>query len=159
MCNCCFKSPKMDFEHDLILFLFFLNFWYKKLRLEKVWLGRSCFGLWGVKNSTNILLLYFIFQGILVISKTDLCFWVIYIHFWGDGRGVDRELWINIAFAKGGPRFPIAHALRLIATTLQAHMPAVRPEMTIWGVKSIFCPFDKIHFEKKIFWIFTCLSK
>ena len=30
---------------------------------------------------------------------------------------------------KGGPRFPIAHALRLIATTLQAHMPTVWPEM------------------------------
>ena len=41
----------------------------------------------------------------------------------------------NIAFAKGGPHFPITHALCLIATTLQAHMPAIRTEMTIWGVK------------------------
>ena len=32
--------------------------------------------------------------------------------------------------AKGGPRFHIPHVLRLIATTLQAHMAAVRPEMT-----------------------------
>ena len=45
------------------------------------------------------------------------------------------------ALAKGGPRFPIAHALRLIATSLQAHMPAVRPEMTIWGVKVGSPPF------------------
>ena len=47
----------------------------------------------------------------------------------------------NISFAKGGPRFPIANALRLIATTLQAHMPAVRPEMTIWGLKGGPPPF------------------
>ena len=38
----------------------------------------------------------------------------------------------NIAFTKGGPRFPIAHALRPIAITLQTHMPSVRQEMKIW---------------------------
>ena len=42
---------------------------------------------------------------------------------------------IYIVFAKGGPCFPIAHTLHLIAAPLQAHMPGVRPEMTIWGVK------------------------
>ena len=42
---------------------------------------------------------------------------------------------------KGGPRFPKVHALCLIATNLQAHMSAVRPEMTIWGVKGLPPPF------------------
>ena len=36
---------------------------------------------------------------------------------------------MNIVFAKGGPRFPKTRV------ALQAHMPAVHPEMTIWGVK------------------------
>ena len=53
-------------------------------------------------------------------------------YYWWGNEEKDKQ---NITFAKGGPRFPIAHALRLIATTLQAHMPAVLPEMTIWGVK------------------------
>ena len=49
-------------------------------------------------------------------------------------------------FTKGGPRFPIAYAPRSVAATpknvpLQAHMPAVHPEMTIWGVKGGSPPF------------------
>ena len=41
----------------------------------------------------------------------------------------------NIREHKEGPRFPIVHALRFhrVAVALQAHMPAVHPEMTIWG--------------------------
>jgi len=71
---------------------FFLNFFSllrKNCVSEKVWLGRKYFGLWGVKNSKNISSLYFMFQGILVISKRDLYFWVIYIYiyFSGDCRG------------------------------------------------------------------------
>ena len=49
-------------------------------------------------------------------------------------------------FAKDGPHFPMAHALRSISAppqiqnrrvvvALLAHMPAVHPEMMIWGVK------------------------
>ena len=37
------------------------------------------------------------------------------------------------------PRFPIAHALRFrrVAVAVQAHQPAVHPEMTIWGHEKI----------------------
>ena len=43
----------------------------------------------------------------------------------------------NIRERKGGPRFPIAHALRFrrVAVALQAHMPDVHQEIRIRGVK------------------------
>ena len=72
----------------------------------------------------------------------------------GEGQGFNNcnaqtecQGYTDIAFAKGGPRFPIAHELRLIATTLQANMPAVCPEMTIWGVgRPIFLWLNLIFF-------------
>ena len=49
----------------------------------------------------------------------------------------------NIHECRGGPRFPIAHALRFcrVAVALHAHMPAVHTEITIWGVKGGSPPF------------------
>ena len=48
---------------------------------------------------------------------------------------------------KGGPLFPIAHALRSlrVAVALQAHMPAVHPEMTIFLAKTYFFCYLERH--------------
>ena len=46
----------------------------------------------------------------------------------------------NICERKGGARFPIPNALhvRRVAVALQANMPAVHPEMTIFLAKTYF---------------------
>ena len=48
-------------------------------------------------------------------------------------------IFIDIRERKGGPRFHIAHALHFHneAVVLQAHMPAVHPEISNWRVKGV----------------------
>ena len=56
MCNCCFKSPEMDFNHDLILFELLL---FRKIVFGKSLVSKKIFwSMGGQKFKKNIIALF-----------------------------------------------------------------------------------------------------